>query len=240
MTAARRLDAPSSLPARDLVAVRLSELLAKPGCPICRGRADAERRFLDSWLYERVQDVRTRRELDETRGLCDDHIHGLLAADRARAGGGLGTSILYDAMLRIRLGELVHAHGQRGRGRGKRLAESAEPPACLVCKEAASAERVTIDGLREHLGEPAWADAIGRAALCLGHLRDLMRLGSGDDRWMPIEARQLARIHELQTRLVAFAHHSSHDRRHLRTDDQAASVDEAAQLLGGDRRVADG
>ena len=41
----------------------------------------------------------------------------------------------------------------------------------------------------------------------------------------------------LRERLVAFAHHSSHDRRHLRTPDQEASVDEAARVLGGDRRA---
>jgi len=237
VTAARRPAASSGLPARDLVDVRLADTLSKPGCPACRGRADTEARFLDAWLYERVNDVRTRRELDETRGLCDDHIHGLLAADRDRAGGGLGTSILYDAMLRIRLHELTAAHSSKGRGRGKRLAEAAEPPGCLVCREAAVGERTVLQGLLSHLADPAWAEATATAALCLPHLRDLMSAGSGDERWAPVEARQLARIRELHERLIAFAHHSSHDRRHLRTPEQEASVDEAAALLGRDRRM---
>jgi len=237
LTAARRPAPSSTLPARDLVDVRLADILSKPGCPPCRGRADAQARFLDGWLYERVNDVRTRRELDETRGLCDDHLHALLAADRARAGGGLGTAILYDAMLRIRLHQLTRAHGERGRGRSKRLSEAAAPPACLVCKEAAAGEQAVLDGLLWHLGDPAWAEATAAAPLCLAHLRDLMSAGSGDARWAPVEARQLARVHALQERLVAFAHLSSHDRRHLRTAEQEASVDEAAALLGRDRRA---
>ena len=237
MTAARRPAASSNLPARDLVDVRLAETLSKPGCPACRGRADTEARFLDAWLYERVNDVRTRRELDETRGLCDHHVHALLAADRDRAGGGLGTAILYDAMLRIRLHELTAAHGTKGRGRSKRLAEAAEPPDCLVCREAAGGERAVLDGLLSHLTDPAWAEATACAAVCLPHLRDLMAAGSGDARWAPVEARQLARMRELHERLVAFAHHSSHDRRHLRTPQQEASVDEAAAVLGRDRHV---
>jgi len=236
LTAARR-PAPSALPARDLVDVRLADILGKLGCPVCRGRAETEQRFLDGWLYERVNDVRTRRELDASRGLCDHHLHALLAADRARAGGGLGTAILYDAMLRVRLHELTRAHGERGRGRGKRLAEAAAPATCMVCLEAASGERVILEGLLAHLGDPAWSEATAAAALCLAHLRDLMIAGSGDARWAPVEARQLARVHALHERLVAFAHLSSHDRRHLRTAEHEASVDEVADLLGRDRHT---
>ena len=225
------------LPARDLVDVRLADTLGRAGCPGCRGRLDAEARFLDAWLYERVNDVRTRRELDESRGLCEPHVHALLAADRERAGGGLGTAILEEAMLRLRLHELVSAHHERGgRGRRKRLADADAPPACMVCREAAAGERMVLSGLLGHLGDPAWAAAIAEAPFCLRHLRALMDAGSGDARWAHVEARQLARLHALADRLRAFAHHSSHDRRHLRTADEEAAVDEAAAALGGERR----
>jgi hypothetical protein len=53
--------------------------------------------------------------------------------------------------------------------------------------------------------------------------------------WPSIEARQLGRLRDLRDRLERFAHASAHDRRHLQTDDQRASVDEAADLLGGTR-----
>ena len=54
--------------------------------------------------------------------------------------------------------------------------------------------------------------------------------------WPAIEGRQLKRLHELRDRLDRFAHASAHDRRHLQTPDQVASVDEAADLLGGPSR----
>ncbi|MFN8620149.1 MAG: hypothetical protein U0869_05315 [Chloroflexota bacterium] len=237
MPADRTPEATRHLPTRDLVDVRLADALGRPGCPACRGRLDAEARFLDAWLYERVQDVRTRRELDESRGLCDAHIHGLLAADRERAGGGLGTAILYESMLRLRLHEVVAAHHERGgRGRKKKLTDAAAAPRCMVCREAMAGERLVLSGLLAHLGDPAWAAAIATAPFCLGHLRALMEAGSGDPRWMSVEQRQIARLHTLADRLRSFSHHSSHDRRHLRTPDEEASVDEGASALGGERR----
>src|SRR5262245_25568945 len=135
-----RLASGDQLPARDLVDVRLAAIMGRPGCPACRGRVEAERRYLDTWLYERVNDVTTRRELDRRRGLCDGHIHALLGADRGRGGGSLGTAILYEAMLRPRLAELRTAASARGRTRGKRLAEAAAPAACVVCHEATAGE----------------------------------------------------------------------------------------------------
>ena len=39
---------------------------------------------------------------------------------------------------------------------------------------------------------------------------------------------------DLRDRLERFAHTTAHDRRHLQTEDQRASVDEAADLLGGE------
>ncbi len=236
MTAPGRPD-PRSLPSRDLFDVRLADQLGRDGCPVCRARTATEARFLDSWLYERVQDVRTRRELDETRGLCEDHVHALLAADRARAGGGLGTSILVEAMLRVRLAELVHAHGARGRGRGRRLADAAAAPACLVCHEVARTEDAMLDGLQAHCSQPAWAEAIATAEFCLAHLRGMMRRSGDDAPWRAVEARQLARLHALADRLRLFGHHAAADRRHLRTPDQEASVDEGVRSLGGDRRA---
>jgi hypothetical protein len=48
-----------------------------------------------------------------------------------------------------------------------------------------------------------------------------------------VEAHQVERLEALRDRLAAYAHASAHDRRHLQTDDQRASVDEAADVLGG-------
>ena len=74
------------------------------------------------------------------------------------------------------------------------------------------------------------------APFCLEHLVALVDRRSVPAWWPPIEGRQLERLHELRDRLDRFAHASAHDRRHLQTPDQVASVDEAADLLGGPSR----
>lgn len=54
----------SDLPAHNLAYVRLADLLEGPGCLVCAARARAIDRFLESWLWESVNDVGARRELD--------------------------------------------------------------------------------------------------------------------------------------------------------------------------------
>ena len=81
------------------------------------------------------------------------------------------------------------------------------------------------------------AEAVAAAPFCLEHLVALVDRRSVPDWWPPIEERQLERLRELRDRLDRFAHASAHDRRHLQTPDQVASVDEAADLLGGPSRA---
>ena len=81
--------------------------------------------------------------------------------------------------------------------------------------------------------DPAWAHAAAGAPFCLDHLLALMDIRPVPDWWPAIEARHVERLQALRDRLEGYAHASAHDRRHLQTDDQRASVDEAADLLAG-------
>jgi hypothetical protein len=92
-----------------------------------------------------------------------------------------------------------------------------------------------VEGLVRLAEDPAWAEAVATAPLCLGHLLALMDRRTVPSWWPAIESRQLGRLRDLRDRLERFAHASAHDRRHLQTDDQRASVEEVADLLGGGR-----
>jgi hypothetical protein len=81
--------------------------------------------------------------------------------------------------------------------------------------------------------DPAWADALAEAPFCLDHVVRLMREPRRPPTWDRIEERQLERLGQLAERLASFIHHSSADRRDLVSDDERASVDEAARLLSG-------
>jgi hypothetical protein len=223
------------LPVHSGADARLADAFAAPGCPLCRERVDRERSYMASILAEFVNDVPFRRRLDEARGFCEPHVHALVEADRRGSGGLLGPAILFNAQLRIRLREVTAAHAARGRSKSKRVADAQTPSRCPICAEVRRADQVTVAGLVHLTADPVWADAVAAADLCLEHLLALMAEGPTTPAWAAIEARQLARLRELDDRLESFVQRSSHDRRHLITDPERASLAAAASLLGSDR-----
>jgi hypothetical protein len=94
---------------------------------------------------------------------------------------------------------------------------------------------VLLDGLAHQAADPDWAAAISTAPFCLEHLVGLLSCRPATGAWGDIETRQLERLRDLRDLLERFAHASSHDRSHLQTDAQRASVDAVASLLSGDR-----
>lgn len=212
--------------------VHLADAFARPGCPLCSERARQERGFLESILAESVLDVGFRSRLDTARGFCAAHSRALLGQDR-RGSGSLGASILLRATLAVRLRELEAVHAATGRGRGGRAVRAGRPPACPACERVRASDLVLAEGLVALCADPAWAGAATTAPFCLDHLVMLMDRRTAPAWWLPVERRQLERLRDLRDLLDGFAHASAHDRRHLQTDAQRASVDAAADLLGG-------
>lgn len=222
----------SRLPVRTGADVHLADAFGRPGCPLCAERARTEAAYLESILSESVNDIGFRQALDAGRGFCRAHARSILGADRARA-GSLGGAILLRATLVPRLRELEAVHDAGGWSRARRSAEASRPPECPACRRVAETDAGVVAGLVRLTEDALWADAVGTAPFCLDHLVALMDRRSVPAWWPAIEERQLARLRDLRDRLERFAHASAHDRRHLQTPDQVASVDEAADLLGG-------
>jgi Family of unknown function (DUF6062) len=222
------------LPVHSGADARLADAFDQPGCPLCRQRNGQERAYIDSILAEFVNDVGFRGRLDKARGFCPRHVHALLDADRRGSGGLLGPASLFHAVLRLRLRELAAAHDAGGRSRSKRLAEAGTPAACPICADVARADQVMAGGLVQLAADPGWAEAVASAPFCLQHVIALMAADPGTASWPAVAARQLARLSDLDDRLETFAHRSSHDRRDTITDEQRASVNAAASVLGGD------
>jgi CYTH domain-containing protein len=225
----------SRLPIDGLGDISLADLLGQAGCPLCRLRRDSTDRYLRALLWEGVNDISFRERLTTGRGFCRKHAHAVLAADRAQSGGSLGAAILLGSALRARLAELRRLPASRTRRARDAVRAASEAPDCPVCGHVAAAERMTVDRLLARLADPAWREAMASADLCLD---DLLRMWTTaiDDRnehWPEMAAAQLARIEQLVRRLDSFAHHSSHDRRHLLTDSERGAGDEAAAFLGG-------
>jgi hypothetical protein len=221
------------LPAEHLEDIRLGDVMAAPGCPICRVRRTAVSRYLDAVLWESVTDVGFRRDLTRARGFCDRHTHTLLAADRAQSGSGTGAAVLLASVVATREEELSRIPVAGGSGRSRRLAEARRPPACLVCAQETRAEANALARLVELLPEAAWASAVAEARLCFRDLLSLAGLAQRGPEWSAIWARQCSRIRQLREQVEAYVDNSSHDGRHRITAADRASVDEAAALIGG-------
>jgi hypothetical protein len=51
----------------------LSNALPQPGCAVCRLKAAATQRYLDSMLWESVNDPGLRHDIRQARGFCHEH-----------------------------------------------------------------------------------------------------------------------------------------------------------------------
>jgi hypothetical protein len=214
--------------------INLADAFGLPGCPLCRERRRTEAAYLESILSESVNDIPFRQAFDEARGFCARHARTVLDADRARA-GSLGASILLRATLVARLRDVEAATTARGWARSRRVADARRPPACPACERVGTADARSVETVVRLVADDDWAAAASAAPVCLAHLLALMDVRPAPPAWVEVEAQQVARLEALRDRLGAYAHASAHDRRHLQTDDQRASVDEAADVLGGFR-----
>lgn len=202
---------------RDMASFRVLEALGEGGCPLCALRAAAVDRYLDSLLYEQVNDPDLRRALDRSRGFCREHALLLV-----RLGDSLGIAILYKdqvarALDAVRQARRTVSSGPRGlrwlpngtRSEGpevvlsRLLAPEGPCPACQVAREA---EERYLSALLEHLESPEVRAGIERSSfLCLPHLQAALHLAGDPDRAqavLEIAEEKLVRLHEELAELI--------------------------------------
>jgi hypothetical protein len=227
----------SSLPKREMIDERLAEMVGPDRCPLCRFRIDDERRFLDSILWESVNDRIFRARLEKGGGFCRAHAAQILEADRRSTGSSLGAAILLAAGLRARARELSDMTRGWRRHAARSIADARRKPDCPVCAQVAATEAHAAARLATLAAEPAWAEALGTAGFCLVDLLTVWAAAAASDEgqqaWAPVGAAQLARLQEVLARLDGFIDNSSHDRMHLLSEDESRSLREATAILGG-------
>lgn len=179
----------------------------RQGCPLCVLVERAERKAIDHFLYDQVNDIRQRDMLRASRGLCLPHTE-MLAAGRS----ALGVAILSRDILRTLAAELEAAGGPRGGlkgllggGPGPQLADKIEPQAvCPMCAERPRVEAPLIAGLLHNLRDAEFAAAFGASGgLCRVHLANTLRAAKPDDT-RDLAARQAATWRALEAVLDEF------------------------------------
>ena len=167
----------------------LREALARPDCALCRLRARTARQYLDSLLWESVNDEGQRRQIRRAHGFCREH-----AAMLARPGSALGVAIVSNDVLRHLLQALDNAaydalpplslrrvreglHSSEPASATAALAAELAPAApCPACRQADEREALYLDALLAHLPADEPFRDLFRASdgLCLPHVRQAL------------------------------------------------------------------
>jgi hypothetical protein len=213
----------------------LVEALTGTGCPMCTHVAKIAPRYLDSLLYQHTTDRAYRDRFLAGGGFCGRHVRAAVVADTAGNGDGVGGGIFLRSQLGARRRALEGAAGFRTARRIRGATRVAWD--CPVCENeltlAASAAKRLVDltGLDE-----TWREWVTTAPWCLAHLGDVLAAaaGAGKGTLSDLRDRQLGQMQEIEGRLDALAHDSSHGRRGQVTPQVRASVKEAADILAGD------
>jgi hypothetical protein len=220
--------------AADIVDSRLLDVMRGDGCPICAVRARSEKATMDAIINERVLDLGFRADLERKQGFCRRHVAELVPTDRRETGGILGSSMLLSAVIDRRI-DLVRGGIGSGSHRIRvRLRLARERPPCIACSQGETAVATALARLADRTSDPAWASALAESPLCLDDFLLLWQEAGSRRGFEPVARRQVERFEDLRRRLDGYAHHSSHDRIQLMTDEERTAADEATRLLGGD------
>lgn len=161
-------------------------------CPICVLVERAERKAVDLFLYDQVNDISRRDALRASRGLCGQHTT-MLSQGRS----ALGIAIISRDILRTMTAELEEATGAQKhkgakslvfwglgalRNAGARLAERIGPQApCPMCLERPRIEAPLIAGMLQNLDDAAFAEAFDSSGgLCRTHLASTLTAANSE------------------------------------------------------------
>ena len=194
-------------------------------CPVCVIINRAERKAVDHFLYDQVNDISRRDALRASRGYCLQHT-AMLAAGRS----ALGVAIVSRDILRAMTAELEAARqesGRRGqapaaaeqlagsriRGMfgglgakpGARLAKQVAPHAgCPMCAARPQIEEPLLIGLLRNLDDPTFAAQFAASGgLCRSHIVAALNIGSASE-VRRLAVVQAARWREIEAELDEF------------------------------------
>ena len=202
----------------------LHEAFSGRGCPVCRLSSATVDRYLQSLLYQSVNDLDVRRYIRRSQGFCSEHAWALL-----ERGDALGIAIIHqDVIVNIRR-KLVAERPRYPRGTARlwlraavprmavqairRIARSIAPTeTCQACAKRGAARDAYLETLLQHTRDPqmlsAWRASDG---LCWPHFRRLVELVRDEDSLEVAIEMELAHLGQLGSELREFI--SRHDYR---------------------------
>ena len=166
---------------------RVLDALSDSECSVCRLLIDDRDRYLDTLLYEFVNDGAVRKRLRTDGGFCPFHSWSM-----KQLGNPLGHAIIYT--------DLLESIGQRRDDPGARE--------CMVCQHLRERQSTYISVLTELVRSDSLRTTFEtKGFLCAEHHEALqMKLGTADRRWLEGVRGQVAErvLDELRTLMKSY------------------------------------
>lgn len=180
---------------KTILTAHLEDALEQGICPLCFLASEAEYRYLDALLYEKMNNGAVRAALARSRGFCRYHTYRMIEI------GGYGTNV----KLAILYKDLVHAASDEVAAlRERGPAGEQTPDECPACRVVAGTVRnytqVFLTSLDHEEGREAYRRSFG---LCMPHFSHTYGLASRGTRIF-LKEDQLARLESLAHDLGEF------------------------------------
>jgi hypothetical protein len=218
----------------DLITFYLLRAFRQEGCSLCRLKLCSESRYIQSFLWEFVNDGDVRVRLRRSLGYCHVHAWQLQETEQNMFGGGLGTGIVYEDLTRRALDGLralsrdgnafiLHRWCERVRTYLDRwfkpflfrkrpiqfppgLVSQAE---CPVCKTGRESEGWHVQSLAKHCDENEFRESFRASdGLCLPHFRAALEIADTNERRKFLIATAQEKTETLANQLSEFIHKS--------------------------------
>lgn len=154
----------------------LEDALSKPGCPVCWLLRRSDLRYLDSLLYEFVNDVGVREEIRQSLGFCNHHawIMYRIASDRSVEAMSWASAPLGIAIIYLDLTETLMERLEPARKNGPKprtVTYKLDRKSCPICTWRDGSERHYLEAVLKNIGEPVFAAQYSASdGLCAIHL----------------------------------------------------------------------
>ena len=226
---------------------QLLDACAETGCPACRLVEDDGRRYLDSLVYEQVNDPDTRRRIRAAWGFCNWHTWMLLETANAPS----GAAILYEDLVRVVLGRLQRMRDGTAtfvtRALPRVFAPRRRPTIvelrrrrsiCPACAWGAEAEHRYLITLTLFVDDPQLVRAYAKSdGLCVPHLVAAVDLSPGTTELGRLLDLTMPKWDALRRDLDGFICKHDYRNRIPFTEAEASSYRRAFEMVVGRRGV---
>ncbi|HDI51867.1 hypothetical protein DRQ12_00995 [candidate division KSB1 bacterium] len=169
----------------------LIEAFNQPGCAICQLSERSAVRYVETILYENVNDPATRKKLRRSYGFCPHHAHIALKQQDA-----FGIGIIYADLLKNALSLISNNQWQNPKTAAQH---------CPACKIAIKSTERFLDLMLRHFPETDFQQALQIAEpLCWKHFSQLVALSQDPSLRRQIIDWELKKLQILQTTLAEF------------------------------------